>query len=241
MSNQIVFKGRPVFGGHAVTCPEAKTGYAPKVLRLYVTPAGVLGSCGQQHRLTDDNGRQGPAAECMFPVREVTKEELAALAAPGKTGRVRGKLPTGKPVDAEIISLGAPAAAQAGGGKAAQAFAAASQGGGKGAAPAAPARVPRGDGGAMTAFFGAVAATAGAAGQIAGAAGQVAGSAASTVGSVAGLGKEGIGLARDGVKEAGAFGARRHQRKMRESKAGGSPTPRPKPAPKPSPKPKAGE
>ncbi|MFJ4866162.1 hypothetical protein [Streptomyces sp. NPDC088748] len=219
MSNQIVFKGRPVFGGHAVTCPEAKTGYAPKVLRLYVTPAGVLGSCGQQHRLTDDDGRQGPPAECMFPVAEVTKEELAALAAPGKTGRVRGKLPTGKPVDAEIISLGAPAGAQAGGGKAAQAFAAA-QNGGKSAAPAAPARVPRGGGGAMTAFFGAVAATAGAAGQIAGAAGQVAGSAASAVGSVAGLGKEGIGLARDGVKEAGAYGARRHERKMRDGDSG---------------------
>lgn len=219
MSSQIVFKGRPVFGGHAVTCPEAKTGYAPKVLRLYVTPAGVLGSCGQQHRLTDDTGRRGPAAECMFPVAEVTKEELAALAAPGKTGRVRGKLPTGKPVDAEIISLGAPAAAQAGGGKAAQAFAAA-QNGGKGAAPAAPARVARGGGGAMSAFFGAVAATAGAAGQIAGAAGQVAGSAANAVGSVAGLGKEGIGLARDGVREAGAYGARRHERKMRDDGGG---------------------
>lgn len=212
-SLQIVFKGRPAFGGHWVDCPEAKTSWPTKVIKLYVTPAGVVGTCGQTHRPRGDDGRRAKAAECVFQVEAVTKEELQALAAPGKTGRVRGKLPTGKSVDAQIISLGAPAAgAQAGGGKAAQAFAAAQNG--KGAAPAAPARVPRGGGGAMTAFFGAIAATAGAVGQIAGAAGQVAGSAASIAGSAADLGKEGVGLARDGVKEAGAYGARRHERKM---------------------------
>ncbi|MFD3700687.1 hypothetical protein ACFWUZ_31925 [Streptomyces sp. NPDC058646] len=216
---QIVFKGRPSFGGHWVECPEAKPGWGSKVIKLYVTPAGVVGTCGQTHRPVGDDGRKAKPAECVFQVAQVTKEELQALAAPNKTGRVRGKLPTGKAVDAEIISFGAPAAgAQAGGGKAAQAFAAAKNG--KGAAPAAPARVPRGGGGAMTAFFGAIAATAGAAGQIAGAAGQVAGSAASIVGSAADLGKEGVGLARDGVKEAGAYGSRRHERKMREGDSG---------------------
>lgn len=204
---QIVFKGGPSFGGHWITCPEAKPGWPPKVIRLYVTPAGVLGSCGQTHRPRDDHGRKAKPAECVFPVTRVTKEELQALAAPGKTGRVRGKLPTGKAVDAQIISLGSAAgAAKAGGGQAAQAFAAAANG--KGAANNAPARVPRGDGGAAAAFFNAV-------GAAATAAGTVAGAAASAVGSAADLGKEGVGLARDGVREAGAYGARRHQRKMR--------------------------
>lgn len=217
---QIVFKGRPSFGGHWVDCPEARPGWGSKVIKLYVTPAGVVGTCGQTHRPRGDDGRKAKAAECVFQVAQVTREELQALAAPNKTGRVRGKLPTGKAVDAQIISFGAPAAgAQAGGGKAAQAFAAAKNGKGA-AAPAAPARVPRGGGGAMTAFFGAIAATAGAVGQVAGAAGQVAGSAASIVGSAADLGKEGVGLARDGVKEAGAYGSRRHERKMRGSDSG---------------------
>uniref|UniRef100_UPI003F49A83B hypothetical protein n=1 Tax=Streptomyces sp. CA-136453 TaxID=3240050 RepID=UPI003F49A83B len=205
MAVEILFKGNPVFGGHAVTCPEAKPGWPAKVIRLYVTPAGVLGSCGQTHRPRGDNGRKAKAAECAFEVPALTVQELQALAAPKKTGRVRGKLPTGKVLDVEIISLGAPARAgvQAGGGKAAQAFAQAK--GGKG--QAAPQRVARGGGGAATAFFNAVAATATAAGT-------VAGSAASIVGSAADLGKEGVGLARDGVKEAGAYGARRHERKM---------------------------
>ncbi|MFI7020117.1 hypothetical protein [Streptomyces sp. NPDC050164] len=201
---QIIFKGRPSFGGHWVDCPEAKTGWGgTKVIKLYVTPAGVVGSCGQTHRPRGDDGRKAKAAECVFQVAQVTKEELQALAAPNKTGRVRGKLPTGKAVDAQIISLGAPAAgAQAGGGKAAQAFAQAN--GGKGGGQE---RVARGGGGAATAFFNALGATAMAAGQ-------VAGSAASIVGSAADLGKEGIGLARDGVREAGAYGERRHERKM---------------------------
>ncbi|WP_331721770.1 hypothetical protein OG596_38820 (plasmid) [Streptomyces sp. NBC_01102] len=216
---QIVFKGTPNFGGVPVRCPESGSGpsWGTTVIRLYVTPAGVLGSCGQTHRPRGDDGRKAKPAECAFQVEAVTKEELQALAAPNKTGRVRGKLPTGKALDVQIISFGAPpaGAAQASGGKAAQAFAAAKNG--KGAAPAAPARVARGGGGAMTAFFGAIAATAGAAGQIAGAAGQVAGSAASIVGSAADLGKEGVGLARDGVREAGAYGGRRHERKMRDT------------------------
>ncbi|WP_073747398.1 hypothetical protein [Streptomyces sp. CB02115] len=218
---QIVFKGTPNFGGAPVRCPESGSGpsWGTTVIRLYVTPAGVLGSCGQTHRPRGDDGRKAKPAECAFQVEAVTKEELQALAAPNKTGRVRGKLPTGKALDVQIISFGAPAAgAKAGGGKAAGAFAQANGSkGGKGSAPAAPARVARGGGGAMTAFFGAIAATAGAAGQIAGAAGQVAGSAASIVGSTADLGKEGIGLARDGVREAGAYDGRRHERKMRDT------------------------
>ncbi|MBD2829945.1 hypothetical protein ID875_21525 [Streptomyces globisporus] len=69
----------------------------------------------------------------------MTKEELAALAAPGKTGRVRGKLPTGKVLDVSIVSLGADGKkTAAGGGKAAAAFAAAKSG--KGAAGRAPPR-----------------------------------------------------------------------------------------------------
>ncbi|WP_432158226.1 hypothetical protein [Streptomyces sp. bgisy153] len=213
---QIVFKGRPSFGGHWVDCPEASPGWGgTKVIKLYVTPAGVVGSCGQTHRPRGDDGRKAKAAECVFQVNQVTKEELQALAAPGKTGRVRGKLPTGKAVDAQIISLGAASpggGTQSGGGKAAQAFGVAKNGKG---APAAPARVPRGGGGAAAAFFNAIAATATAAGT-------VAGSAASIVGSAADLGKEGVGLARDGVKEAGAYGARRHERKMAKGDDGDS-------------------
>ncbi|WP_189846688.1 hypothetical protein [Streptomyces rubiginosohelvolus] len=205
MAVEILFKGNPAFGGHAVTCPEVKSGIGrSKLTKLYVTPAGVLGSCGQTHRPRGDNGRKAKPAECAFEVPAVTVQELQALAAPKKTGRVRGKLPTGKVLDVEIVSLGAAAAgAQAGGGKAAQAFAKAQ--GGKG--QAAPQRAPRGGGGAAAAFFNAIAATATAAGT-------VAGSAASIVGSAADLGKEGVGLARDGVKEAGAYGSRRHERKM---------------------------
>ncbi|MFE4658209.1 hypothetical protein ACFRFJ_16185 [Streptomyces hydrogenans] len=223
---RIVFKGRPSFGGHWVDCPE--TDYVPaKIITLYSTPAGVAGTCGKTHRVKDDNGRRQKPSECLFQVTQVTREELQALAAPGKTGRVRGKLPTGTAVDAQIISLGTGTGAQGKaapgkGGTAAQAFGAAKNG--KGAAPnaaQAQARVPRGGGGAATAFFNAVAATAGAVGQVAGAAGQIAGSAASAVGSVADLGKEGVGLARDGVKEAGAYGSRRHERKMRDGGDGG--------------------
>ncbi|WP_415961989.1 hypothetical protein [Streptomyces sp. 021-4] len=214
---QIVFKGSPLFGGQAVKCPQETRLIPSKVIRLYVTPAGVVGTCGLTHRPRDEQGRKARPAECVFEVPHVTKDELAALAAPGKTGRVRGKLPTGKVIDVQIISLGADTKASAGGGKAAQAFAAAKGAKGAAGASAAPARVQRGGGGAMAAFFGAVAATAGAAGQIAGAAGQVAGSAASIVGSAADLGKESVGLARDGVREAGASGARRHERKMRDT------------------------
>ncbi|MFJ4343205.1 hypothetical protein [Streptomyces sp. NPDC088915] len=216
---QIVFKGRPAFGGHWVDCPS--TPHLPaKVITLHITPAGVMGTCGKKHPVENDQGqRMGGTAECLFPVKQVTKEELEALAAPGRTGRVRGKLPTGKGVDAQIISFGTGTGAGAGAGKgpggkggAAQAFGAASKG--KGAATA-PARVPRGGGGAATAFFNALAATAGAAGQIAG-------SAASIVGSAADLGKEGVGLARDGVREAGAYGSRRHERKMRKDSSSDS-------------------
>ncbi|MFB8314710.1 hypothetical protein ACFC5T_40330 [Streptomyces sp. NPDC055961] len=224
---RIVFKGRPSFGGHWVDCPE--TDYLPaKVITLYSTPAGVAGTCGKTHRVTDDNGRRQKPSECLFQVTQVTREELQALAAPGKTGRVRGRLPTGTTVDAQIISLGTGTGtgaqgktAPGKGGPASQAFGAAKNGKGAAAPGAqAPARVPRGGGGAATAFFNALAATAGAVGQVAGAAGQIAGSAASAVGSVADLGKEGIGAARDGIKEAGAYGARRHERKMRDG--GGS-------------------
>ncbi|GGY70952.1 hypothetical protein GCM10010363_60080 [Streptomyces omiyaensis] len=218
---RIVFKGRPAFGGHWVDCPDTPH-FPAKVITLYITPAGVVGTCGKTHTGRDDNGRKTKPAECVFQVQHVTKEELQALAAPGKTGRVRGKLPTGTSVDAQIISLGAGTGAQGAaapgkGGAAAQAFGAAKNGKGAAAAGAqAPARVPRGGGGAASAFFNAVAATAGAVGQVAGAAGQIAGSAASAVGSVADLGKEGIGAARDGIKEAGKYGQRRHERKMRD-------------------------
>jgi hypothetical protein len=211
---QIVFKGRPVFGGRWIDCPEAKPGWPAKVITLTVTAAGVAGSCGKKHRLKGQHGRRARPAHCLFQVQLVTAEELQMLAAPGKTGRVRGKLPNGKSLDVNIISFDG-SGAKVGGGQAAQAFAAAKNG--KDAAPAAPARVPRGGGGAATAFFGAIAATAGAVGQVAGAAGQVAGSAANAIGSVSDLGKEGVGLARDGVKEAGAAGARRHERKMHDS------------------------
>lgn len=198
---QIVFKGTPSFDGTAVDCPE-EPGKRGVVIRLYVTPAGVLGSCGRKHRYKGEHGRRARPADCVFQVQAVSKEELQALAAPGKTGRVRGKLPTGKAVQAEIISFGDGKAIAAGGGKAAQAFAQAN--GGKGGGQE---RVARGGGGAAAAFFNAIGATAMAAGQVAAAG-------ASAVGSVADLGKEGIGLARDGVREAGAYGERRHERKM---------------------------
>jgi hypothetical protein len=204
---QIVFKSTPSFGGTAVDCPE-EPGKRGAVIRLYVTPAGVLGSCGRKHRYAGAHGRRARPADCMFQVAEVTKEELQALAAPGKTGKVRGKLPTGKAVEAEIISFGDGKGVPTGGGKAAQAFGQSQGGGG------APARVPRGGGGAAAAFFNAIGATAMAAGQ-------VAGSAASIVGSAADLGKEGIGLARDGVREAGAYGERRHERKLAQGDGAG--------------------
>ncbi|MGW1226612.1 hypothetical protein [Streptomyces sp. NPDC002530] len=210
---RIVFKGNPKFGGRPVTCPQSGSGpnWGTTVIQMYVTMAGVMGSCGRTHR-TQADYELPQSAECIFQVEDVTKEELQALAAPGKTGRVRGKLPTGKTVDVQIISFGAPSAgAQAGGGKAAQAYAQAK--GGKG--QTAPQRAPRGGGGAAAAFFNAVAATATAAGT-------VAGSAASIVGSAADLGKEGVGLARDGVREAGAYGGRRHERKMAKGDDGGS-------------------
>ncbi|MFD8992291.1 hypothetical protein ACFVZ4_30120 [Streptomyces goshikiensis] len=207
-----------------VQCPEHGT--VTGVMRvLAIDPTTAMASCVRTASLIPGRGSGG---QCFFPVPNLTGQQVAAIAAQIKPGRFRVTLPGGTLLEGEVAAAqAAPAVRPTASGKFAQAQ------GGQGADQRG--RAPSG-GGAAKAAFGALSATAnmvgavaGAAGQIAGAAGQVAGSAASTVGSVAGLGKEGIGLARDGVKEAGAFGARRHQRKMREGKA------------KPSPKSKAGE
>ncbi|MFC1405750.1 MULTISPECIES: hypothetical protein [Streptacidiphilus] len=202
--------------GTALRCPGRETGSPPRELTLISTGATVSATCGEKHRGPDGGGAR---AQCFFPVEQLTAANLGVLAT-GKPGRFRLTLPGGSVVVEGTLLATGQAATQSPAARAAGAAAAKS---GK-AAPAGPAKpAGRATGGAMTAAFGALAAVAGAVGQTAAAAGQVATAGASAVGSVADLGREGIGVARDGIREAGAYGERRHERKMtgRGSKDGG--------------------
>ncbi|SEE58992.1 hypothetical protein SAMN04490357_7675 [Streptomyces misionensis] len=106
---QIVFRASPLVDGEPVTCPEARFRGPGGVLTLTGTTAGVVGSCGREHYshgLADSSS----AAECMFTVGQLDTSDLEILLAQGRTGRVRGSLPSGRRLDAQIISLGGPAA-----------------------------------------------------------------------------------------------------------------------------------
>ncbi|NGN63141.1 hypothetical protein G5C51_04365 [Streptomyces sp. A7024] len=185
-----------------VRCPGRGAGDVPRKLTLMPGEQGqVMATCGEKH------GR--PRSGCMFPVG-IHRSVLNGLA-DERPGAIRVTTPGGNTIEGTILppSKKAKAAATSTG------KAAAAVKGKNGAAPAPGPAKPAGraTGGAFAAACGALAA-------IAGAAGQVATAGASAVGSAADLGKEGIGLARDGVKEAGAYGERRHERKMRDNDAG---------------------
>ncbi|MCY1649228.1 hypothetical protein OVA19_00125 [Streptomyces sp. SL203] len=206
----IKFRGQLTVGGNAVRCPGRDS--SPRELTLMTSGAAVTATCGEKHR--GEGG--GKRAQCFFPVAELTAANLATLAQ-GRPGAFRLTLPKGATVEGRIAAVGGGGADST----AARAAAAANAKSGK-AAPAGPAKpAGRATGGAMTAAFGALAAVAGAVGQTAGAVGQVATAGASAVGSVADLGREGIGAGRDVIHEAGAYGERRHQRKMRGGGDGG--------------------
>jgi hypothetical protein len=203
-------------GGVWVTCPGQTR--PPRELTLIPSGAVVNATCGAMHR--NAKGERGSAAQCFFPVENLTPAQLGTIgqAQPGKPFRLRvkGKGGAESTIEGKLVQTGGAVPSTA-----ARAAAAANAKAGTPAAagPAKPAG--RATGGAMTAAFGALAAVAGAVGTTAAAAGQVATAGASAVGSVADLGREGIGLARDGVREAGAYGERRHERKMHGAGSGG--------------------
>ncbi|MGW2456774.1 hypothetical protein ACWCTA_36425 [Streptomyces sp. NPDC001704] len=195
----IKVRGPLKIGTDTLRCPGRGERDTPRELTLMANGKTVTATCGQKHR-GEDGGRR---AQCFFPVEQLTAANLGILAQ-GKPGRFRLTLTDGTKVEGILASVGAAAANST----AARAAAAADAKNGKTtkAGPAKPAG--RATGGAMTAAFGALAAVATSAGQIATAG-------ASAVESAASLGREGIGVARDGIREAGAYGERRHERKMR--------------------------
>ncbi|MGW2599533.1 hypothetical protein [Streptomyces klenkii] len=202
----IKVRGRLTVGGATIRCPGRGAGDIPRELTLMTSGSSVNATCGQKHRGPDGRAR----AQCFFPVEHLTPANVGVLAQ-GRPGAFRLTLPDGKTVEGKLAATGQSAASSTAG----RAAAAANAKAGK-AAPAGPAMpTGRATGGSMAAAFGAIAAVAGAVGQTATAAGQVAAAGASAVGSVAGLGREGIGAARDGIREAGAYGERRHERKIR--------------------------
>ncbi|WP_331720095.1 hypothetical protein OG762_51605 (plasmid) [Streptomyces sp. NBC_01136] len=206
----IKVRGPLKFGADSLRCPGRGEGDTPRELTLMANGKTVTATCGQKHR-GEDGGRR---AQCFFQVDQLTAANLAVLAQ-GKPGRFRLTLTDGTKVEGILAAVGGAAANS----PAARAAAAVHAKAGT-TAPAGPAKpAGRATGGAMTAAFGALAAVAGAAGQVAGAAGQIATAGASAVESAASVGREGIGVARDGIREAGAYGERRHERKM--SGAGG--------------------
>ncbi|MEU2395070.1 hypothetical protein [Streptomyces sp. NPDC007369] len=220
----IKIRGPLTVKGVAIRCPGRGSGDVPRELTLISNGAAVSATCGEQHRPRPGERRSGPRAQCFFPVAELTAANLGVIAQ-GKPGRFRLTLPGGGVVEGTLAATGG---AQTGS-TASRAAAAVNAKSGGTATPAAPAKpAGRATGGAMTAAFGAVAAVAGAVGQVAGAAGQMAGAVgqvatagASAVESAASLGREGVGAARDGIREAGAYGERRHERKMRGGDGGG--------------------
>ncbi|WP_335939954.1 hypothetical protein [Streptomyces sp. PTD5-9] len=195
-------------GGAAVRCPNRPSNSTPRELTLIPTNEGINATCGEMHR--GESGRRSSRAQCFFPVENLTSAQLRTIAQAEAGKPFRLVLKGGGAVEGVLVAVGGAAQSPA-----ARAAAAANAKAGTPAAagPAKPAG--RATGGAMAAAFGAIAAVAGAAGQTAAAAGQVAAAGASAVGSVADLGREGIGAGRDAIREAGAYGERRHERKMR--------------------------
>ncbi|MYT25966.1 hypothetical protein GTW69_37825 [Streptomyces sp. SID7760] len=195
--------------GVAVRCPSRGTGNVPRELTLIASGGTVNATCGEMH--PDASGKRRTRASCFFQVDKLTTAHLTTLSQAQEGKPFRLTLAGGN-IEGVLVAKGAGAAQS----PAARAAAAAAAKSGK-AAPAGPAKpAGRATGGAMAAAFGAVAAVAGAVGQVAGAAGQVATAGASAIESTASLGREGIGAARDGIREAGAYGERRHERKMRD-------------------------
>ncbi|MFJ1664607.1 hypothetical protein [Streptomyces anthocyanicus] len=195
----IKVRGPLKIGTDTLRCPGRGERDTPRELTLMANGKTVTATCGQKHR-GEDGGRR---AQCFFPVEQLTAANLGILAQ-GKPGRFRLTLTDGTKVEGILASVGAAAANST----AARAAAAADAKNGKTAKAGPPKPAGRATGGAMTAAFGALAAVATSAGQIATAG-------ASAVESAASLGREGIGVARDGIREAGAYGERRHERKMR--------------------------
>lgn len=195
----IKVRGPLKIGTDTLRCPGRGERDTPRELTLMANGKTVTATCGQKHR-GEDGGRR---AQCFFPVEQLTAANLGILAQ-GKPGRFRLTLTDGTKVEGILAAVGAAAANST----AARAAAAADAKNGKTAKAGPPKPAGRATGGAMTAAFGALAAVATSAGQIATAG-------ASAVESAASLGREGIGVARDGIREAGAYGERRHERKMR--------------------------
>ncbi|SDL37835.1 hypothetical protein [Streptomyces indicus] len=195
----IKVRGPLKIGTDTLRCPGRGERDTPRELTLMANGKTVTATCGQKHR-GEDGGRR---AQCFFPVEQLTAANLGILAQ-GKPGRFRLTLTDGTKVEGILAAVGAAAANST----AARAAAAADAKNGKAAKAGPPKPAGRATGGAMTAAFGALAAVATSAGQIATAG-------ASAVESAASLGREGIGVARDGIREAGAYGERRHERKMR--------------------------
>ncbi|WP_143668769.1 hypothetical protein [Streptomyces sp. b62] len=210
----IKVRGPLKIGTDTLRCPGRGEGDTPRELTLMSNGKTVTATCGQRHK-GEDGGRR---AQCFFPVEQLTAANLGILAQ-GRPGRFRLTLADGTTrVEGILAAVGGAAANST----AARAAAAADAKNGK-TTPAGPAKpAGRATGGAMTAAFGALAAVAGAAGQAAGAAGQIAAAGASAVESASSLGREGIGAARDGIREAGAYGERRHERKMRAADGAGA-------------------
>lgn len=193
----IKIRGALTVGGAIIRCPGRGAGNVPRELTLMTSGSAVNATCGEKHR-GEDGGKR---AQCWFRVEQLTAANLNTLAQ-GKPGNFRMVIKDGAKVEGKLAAIGGTANAST----AARAAAASNKGD---KAPAGPARpAGRATGGAMTAAFGALAA-------VATATGQVASASASAVGSMADLGREGVGAARDGIKEAGAYGERRHERKMR--------------------------
>ncbi|MFF8464860.1 hypothetical protein ACF071_29450 [Streptomyces albidoflavus] len=195
----IKVRGPLKIGTDTLRCPGRGERDTPRELTLMANGKTVTATCGQKHR-GEDGGRR---AQCFFPVEQLTAANLGILAQ-GKPGRFRLTLTDGTKVEGILAAVGAAATNST----AARAAAAADAKNGKTAKAGPPKPAGRATGGAMTAAFGALAAVATSAGQIATAG-------ASAVESAASLGREGIGVARDGIREAGAYGERRHERKMR--------------------------
>lgn len=199
----IKIRGTLTVAGATIRCPGRGAGNVPRELTLMSSGATVSATCGEKHRGADG----GKRAQCFFPVTELTAANLSVLAQ-GKPGAFRLTLPSGAKVEGKLVQVGGSPSSPA-----ARAASAAAAKSGK-AAPAGPAKpAGRATGGALTAAFGAIAA-------VAGAVGQTATAGASAVESVTGLGREGIGAARDGIHEAGAYGKRRHERKIRATDDG---------------------
>ncbi|MDJ0345543.1 hypothetical protein QMK19_33905 [Streptomyces sp. H10-C2] len=198
-------------GGAPVRCPSRGAGSIPRELTLIPSGGIINASCGEMH--ADATGKRRSRAQCFFQVENLTTAQLHTLTQAQEGKPFRLELKSGN-IEGVLVAKG-PGAVQS---KAARAAAAAAAKSGK-AAPAGPAKpAGRATGGSLAAAFGAVAAVAGAVGQTAAAAGQVANAGAAAVSSVSDLGREGIGAARDGIREAGAAGERRHERKMRRAK-----------------------